>query len=180
MTTPLRYNTVAIALHWILALLMIFMVFFGEELMEVEDEGAVAATFLPSLHISIGVAILVLSVLRLAWRLMKPPPPLPATMKPWEMALSHATHIAFYVLMIGVPLLGWLATPEFLADEPGMAAISAFGIGLPQAPNLGIDAKEFHEIGSNAAMVLIILHVLAALKHQFVDRDALLRRMSPL
>ena len=160
-----------------MAALLIFMVFFGEGLMEVD--GATASTLLPSVHVSLGVAILVLSVLRLIWRLIKPPPALPASMKSWEVALSHATHIAFYVLMIGIPLLGWLAIPEFLTDEPGMSAISAFGIGLPQAPNFGIDAKEFHEIGSNIVMVLIILHVLAALKHQFYDRDALFKRMSP-
>jgi cytochrome b561 len=179
MTNQQRYSTIAIAIHWAIALLMIFMVFFGEELMEVEDEGEIAGTFLPSLHISIGVAILVLSLARLAWRLAHSPPPLPATMKRWEAGLSHATHITFYLLMIGIPVLGWLATPEFLRDEPTMAAMSAFGFGLPVAPDLGIDAAEFHEIGSNIAMVLIILHVLAALKHQFVDGDGLLRRMIP-
>lgn len=180
MTTSQSYNSVAIALHWILALLMIFMVFLGEELMEAAEEGGTATTFQPSLHVSIGVSILVLTVARLVWRLMNPPPPLPQTMKTWERGLSHVMHIAFYVLMIGVPLLGWLAIPEFVADEPGMAGISAFGFGLPSAPDLGFEAKEAHEIGSNIAMILIVLHVLAALKHQFFDRDGLMRRMSPV
>lgn len=180
MTRPRRYNTVAIALHWTLALLIIFMVLCGERLTELEDDGVTASTFLPSLHVSIGVTILVLPVLRLVWRLMNPPPPLPVTIKPWEVGHSHAMHLAFYVLLIGIPLLGWLAIPEFLTDEPAMSAISAFGVGLPQAPDFGIDAKEFQEIGSNIVMALVILHALAALKHQFVDRDALLKRMRPL
>jgi len=129
--------------------------------------------------VSIGVTILVLSVLRLVWRLMNPPPPLPVAMKSWELALSKATHILFYVLMIGLPVLGWLALPAFIAEEPAMSAVSVFGLSVPVAPNLGLPAGELHEIGSNVAMVLTILHVLAALKHQFYDRDGLLLRMSP-
>jgi len=82
--------------------------------------------------------------------------------------------------MIGLPLTGWLAFPEFLRETPAMSGVTVFGLfPLPVAPAFGEFGGEVHEIGSNAAMVLVILHVLAALKHQFIDHDTILRRMSP-
>ncbi len=82
--------------------------------------------------------------------------------------------------MIGLPLTGWLAFGGLLAEEPAMAAVRAFGaFSLPPAPNLGDAAEEVHEIGSNIAMVLLGLHVLAALKHQFIDGDGVMGRMLP-
>jgi cytochrome b561 len=170
-----RYSKTAIILHWLTALLLIPMLFLGEELMEVQD----GSTFLPSIHVSLGVTILALALLRLAWRLGNPPPSLPATMKPWEKTASHVTHWLFYAIMIGVPLTGWLSLPEFVADEPAMSAISLFGVlPLPRAPNLG-EVKEIHEIGSKIGIGLLALHVLAALKHQFIDRDNIFVRMRP-
>ncbi|MFN0194570.1 MAG: cytochrome b [Aestuariivirga sp.] len=128
-----QYSKTAFALHWLTALLLIPMLFFGEELMEAEG----GSTFLPSLHVSIGVTILLLAVLRLLWRLGNPPPLLPATMKPWEKTASHVLHALFYVVMIGVPLTGWLSLPEFFADEPAMTAISLYGaLPLPPAPRV--------------------------------------------
>lgn len=170
-----RYDAVAMALHWIMAILMVIMIFFGEDLMD-EDGG----TFLPSIHVSIGTAILALTVVRLAWRLMNPPPALPATMAPWEQTLSKLTHVLFYLLMIGLPITGWLAFGDFVREEPGMAGVRMFGLfAVPGAPVMGEFVKEIHEVGSKVAMVLVILHVLAALKHQFVNRDDILRRMLP-
>ncbi len=89
-----RYDSVAMSLHWIIAALVIFMMFVGEELMG-EDEGA----FLPSLHVSIGSAILLLTVLRLAWRILNPPPALPASMAGLEQFAAKAAHLAFYALL---------------------------------------------------------------------------------
>ena len=182
-STRARYDTVAIVIHWLAAVLMIFMVVFGEELMEVEEESEAASTalsFLPSLHVSLGTAILVLTVFRLLWRVINPPPHLPATMKGWEIAVTRAVHGLFYVLLVGIPVTGWLATPEFLREEGVASALHIFGVfPLPAAPNVGEAPEELHEIGSKIAMVLIILHVLAALKHQFINRDGLLARMSP-
>jgi cytochrome b561 len=179
-----KYDGVAMIIHWVTAILMIFMIIFGEELMEDGERGeaaaAAAGAFLPSLHVSFGVAILLLTLLRLVWRVVNPPPPYPATLKGWEVTLSKVTHALFYVLMIGIPLTGWFAFGEFVREEPAMSAVRVFGLfAVPAAPNVGELAKELHEIGSNAAMVLVILHVLAALKHQFVDGDHIFRRMLP-
>ena len=179
-----RYDMVAMVLHWIIAILMIFMIVFGEDLIRVSRDPAAAAaagTFLPSFHVSIGIGVLVLSVVRLGWRLINPPPPLPITMAPWEQMASKATHILFYILLIGLPLSGWLSLGHYAVSRPVAAGAQVFGLGsLPLAPDLGEIGGALHGLGSNLAIALVILHVLAALKHQFVNRDNVLRRMLPL
>lgn len=176
-TARTRYDTVAMSLHWLIAVLLIFMLFFGGDLMKGGKAGGVLG---PSLHVSIGSAILVLSVLRLAWRLFNPPPAYPASMAPWEQMAAKATHLLFYVLLIGMPLTGWLATPKFLNDEEAVIGLTVFGaFPLPGAPNPGLPMKDFHSIGSNISIALLALHVLAALKHHFINRDGVLRRMLP-
>ena len=172
-----RYDIVAMSLHWLIASLLIYMLFFGEELMEVEDGGG---TFGPSLHTSIGSTILALSVLRLAWRLVNPPPAYPDGMAKWERMASPVTHLLFYILLIGIPLTGWLATPKFLSEEGISAGLTIFGaFPLPGAPSTGLPMKSIHELGSNLGIALLALHVLAALKHHFINRDDVLRRMLP-
>jgi cytochrome b561 len=175
----LKYDSVAMLLHWVTALLIIFMLVFGEELIDAAEHGD-GGTFPASVHVSVGVAILVLTLLRMFWRLTHAAPPLPVTMKSWETMLSKLTHFAFYALLIGIPLTGWLAFGDFVREEPAMAFLKVFGLfALPSAPDIGEAAKEIHEIGSNAMIVLVVLHVLAALKHQFVDDDGIFRRMLP-
>lgn len=178
-TAPAKYNGIAMILHWVTALLMIFMIFFGEYLMGEKGEN-VSGTFLPSIHVSIGVAILALTLLRVFWRLTNPPPPDPATMKSWEVTVSKLTHALFYVLMIGLPLTGWLAFTDFLRENPVMANVTVFGLfSVPGAPIASEFAGGAHAIGSKIGMALVILHVLAALKHQFIDGDGIFRRMLP-
>jgi cytochrome b561 len=165
------------SLHWFIAVLLIFMLFFGEELMKGKGAGG---AFGPSLHVSIGSAILVLSVFRLAWRLINPPPAYPASMARWEQVAAKATHLLFYVLLIGMPLTGWLATPKFLSEKGAMMGLTIFGaFPPPGAPNLGLPMKAIHELGSNFGIALLALHVLAAFKHHFINRDGVLRRMLP-
>lgn len=172
-----RYDTVAMSLHWLIAALLIFMLSFGGGLMQAEGGGS---TLAPSVHVSIGSAILVLTVLRLAWRLANPPPAYPASMAKWEQMASKATQVLFYVLLIGIPLTGWLATPRFLSREAAMTGITLFGaFPLPDAPSLGFPMRGVHELLSNLSIALLTLHVLAALKHHFINRDGVLRRMLP-
>ena len=172
-----KYDSVAMSLHWLIAVLFIFMLFFGEDLMEEEDG---FGAFGPSLHVSLGSAILILSVIRLAWRLVQST----ACLSRRHGALGahgrkgHA--FSFYVLLIGLPLTGWLATPKFLREEGAKTDLTVFGaFPLPSAPSLGLPMKGMHELGSNLGIALLALHVLAALKHHFITRDDVLRRMLP-
>ena len=170
-----RYSTVAISLHWLIAALMIYMILFGEDLIR-----RPTGTFYPSLHASIGISVLILSLARLGWRLMNPPPPLASTMKPWEVFISHITHWLFYILMIGLPLTGLMAFTHQLPKEAILSGTTLFGIApVPGLPDLGGIGGNVHSLASKVAEVLIILHVVAALKHQFWDRDNILKRMSP-
>lgn len=171
-----RYDMVAMGLHWIIAALVIYMLFFGEDLMRQRS-----TAFAPSLHVSIGSAIFILTVLRLIWRLMNPPPAYPASMAPWEKLASTVTHVLFYALLLALPLSGWLALPRFLSKAGSLVAITVFGaFPAPAAPDLGLPMGTAHSLMSNIGIALLALHVLAALKHQFINRDNVLRRMLPM
>ena len=101
-------------------------------------------------------------------------------MAPWEQIASKATQLLFYVLLIGIPLTGWLAMPRFLSHEGAMTEFTIFGaFPLPGAPSLGLPMRGVHEFMSNLSIALLTLHVLAALKHHFINRDDVLRRMLP-
>jgi cytochrome b561 len=179
-TAQQAYSKPAIWLHWIVAILMIFMLVFGEDYIRV-PRGASLAEWGPSAHASIGIMILLLGAARLLWRLGNPPPAQPTGMSRWEVLASHATHWAFYGLMIAIPVLGLLAIVPFGEARLDLDKVTFFNL-FPVAflPNLGGWTLEAHEIASKIAQILVIIHVLAALKHQFWDKDNLLSRMRPM
>jgi len=155
---------------------MVFLLVFGEDLIE-QDHGVQIG---PALHVSVGVTILFLTILRLLWRLANPPPAYPAGMAWWEKLAAKITHLLFYVLLTALPLSGWLAIPEFLEDEHMGRDVSIFGLfPLPIAPNIDLSMDDVHEFASNVTIALLLMHVLAALKHHFVNRDDVLRRILP-
>ena len=174
-----RYSIVAIILHWASALLIIYMIFWGEGLVRGQPwmNPPVPANN-PGLHASLGILILALAVARLAWRRMNPPPadvPMPA----WQAVASHTMHWAFYALMIVIPLSGMAQWGKsILGKHPEYANFTVFG--LFPVPHFSMDwLGSIHGIGVNVAMALLFLHVAAALKHQFIDKDRLLMRMVP-
>ena len=180
-----RYDGVAMTIHWVTAVLMIYMVFFGEDLMKTGMRAARAgdatnATFQPSIHVSIGLAILLLTLLRVVWRLTHTAPAYPASMKRYEVVGSKSLHGIFYLLLIGLPITGWLSFGEVAARLPALVGTSFFGaLPVPLAPFTTRIFGEMHGLGSNLAMALIGLHVLAALKHQFIDKDSIFSRILP-
>lgn len=172
-----RYSTVSIILHWTIFVLIFANATFGgwmEEAVPAEKLGYF------QLHKSVGITILVLSLLRLGWRLAHPWPAFPDGMARWERIFARTTHALFYVLMIGAPLMGWAA-----ASTGGAPEVSLFGF-LP-GPNLPLAVNEtlsetlggIHKAMVKSIYVVLGLHVLGALKHQFFDRDNVLHRMLP-
>ncbi len=123
--------------------------------------------------------MLALSLARIGWRLTHRPPPLPATLAPWRAASSRVVHAAFYVLMIALPLTGWLRT------SPNAYPFSWFG--LFDVPKFPIErgsaeaaaAAAAHEAFGWAMLLLALLHIAAALHHRFVLRDRVFARMAP-
>lgn len=196
MTAPNRYSTVAIALHWAVAVCILSMIPMGLWMTAaIEQPGSQALAYrVFQIHKSIGFLILALTAIRIVWRLTHRPPTLPGGMKRWEAFAANATHVAFYALMLGLPLTGWLYVSAGWAvsqDRALEVATSWFGLfpipHLPGVPELAVGARRalaFHAMGAHAAMawgavVLVVLHVGAALKHQFVDRDGVLAHMVP-
>jgi cytochrome b561 len=176
MNTPaISYSKGAIWLHWLIAALMITMLFLGEDMIR-----HATATFYPSLHASLGISILALSIVRIWWRFTHPVPALPDTMKNWEQKVSHLTHFVFYVLMIGLPLSGLMSFSSEVTKETILSGTTIFGLfAVPALPNIAGAGGIIHGFGAEVGQVLVILHVLAALKHQFWDKDNLFRRMLP-
>jgi cytochrome b561 len=178
-TSTLRYTSTAIWLHWIIAILIVFLLFPGHELIEVQRGGDLSG-WQPSAHASLGLLVLLLSAVRIFWRVMHKAPPLPGHMPRLQVVASHALHGLFYVLMLALPLTGLMALQSFGADRLNPEAVSFFKLfSLYGLPDLGEWTSEAHDVAGNATKLLLALHVAAALKHQFWDRDGLLKRMSP-
>ncbi len=179
-----RYTAVAIVLHWMIALGIIGMIGLGWYMGDIEDRAQQYA--LIQLHKSFGISILLLSVARLVWRLMNPPPAEPP-MPVWQATAARVTHIAFYVLIIAMPLTGWIMVSASPTGIPTRLFQSVPWPHLPGLPDMSADAKEafhgpiefIHSKLAWVAIVLLVIHVGAALKHQFLDRDNLLARMLP-
>ena len=171
-----RYGAVAQALHWIIAGLIatqFTLAWTAEDL----PLGMHKLTLLAR-HKSFGMTVLMLAALRLAWRLFNPAPPLPEGMSKVERFLARATHYAFYVLLFAMPLSGWLMSS---AKNYSVSWFSLFTWPNLIAPNdRAFDLlKQTHWLLSNVLFALAILHILAALKHHFWNRDDVLKRMLP-
>ena len=168
-----RYGGVAILLHWLLALMIVGA--FGVGLYMADLPVSPSRLKLYSYHKWAGITILALSALRLLWRLThRPPadPPMPA----WQARAAHATHGLLYALFFIVPLVGWAYSSA--AGFP----IVWFGV-LPLPDFVPVDKalaeaiKPWHQRSAMLLAALVLLHVAGALKHHWIDRDGLLRRM---
>ncbi|MEO1014383.1 MAG: cytochrome b [Pseudomonadota bacterium] len=179
------YTSVAVALHWLIAVMILGQI-----------AGGVYMSGLPlgsekfqlyQMHKSFGITVLLLSLARLGWRLTHPAPPLPVDMKDWERRVARVSHIAFYALMIGVPLGGWaVVSSSPLADS---VPTKLFGVipwphlpffsGVADRETLSESIAGMHEFFAFATLALMALHVCAALRHHFVQKDAVLTRMIP-
>jgi cytochrome b561/polyisoprenoid-binding protein YceI len=180
-----RYATIAIVLHWLIAAAIVLQVVLSSRMEGRPTPESFAVT---QLHKSVGVTILLLSLLRLGWRLLNPPPPLPPTMARWERALAHATHIGLYAVMLGMPLTGWIMVSTSRIVLPTLLYWTIPWPMIPGLADLAPAAKRaWHEVGEvghgtiiKFGYVLLALHVAGALKHQLFSRDEpVLGRMAP-
>jgi cytochrome b561 len=174
---PTRYGAVAQLFHWLIAALIVTQFVLANW----ADGLPIGAHKLALLarHKSFGMTVLMLAILRLSWRLKNPPPELPSGMTPLETMLARATHIAFYVLLFAMPMTGWLMSSA--------KNYSVSWFGWFTWPNLiGKNETAFdllrtaHHLLGDALFVIAVLHILAALKHHFWNKDDVLLRMLPL
>ncbi|MHC5652615.1 cytochrome b [Stappia sp. ICDLI1TA098] len=160
--TPPSYSPAQIGLHWLIAALVIFQLVFGESIKDyghVLRDGKTPETLvwlMGNLHIWVGVAVLVLALARLGLRVARGAPPAPDALHPHLVTAMKSVYVLFYVLLIGAPLTG----------------LAAWYLGIHIS-------GEIHETLKPVFIVLISLHVLAALWHRFVLKDDVMARMLP-
>lgn len=180
-----RYTGVAIGLHWAIALSIIGLILGGWFMTDLPD-GHPLQYGLYQLHKSIGITILILTVARILWRVMNPPPPQAAGLAGWEATASHLAHIGFYALMIAMPLTGWLYVST--AVQFDIPTILYGIVPWPDLPFMGAltnDAahtaiESVHSMLAWVMIGLLALHVCGAIKHEMSDEEGVLKRMIPL
>lgn len=171
-----RYGSVAIVLHWLIAALVFAQIYLGWWMIEIPKYpvGVRAAWF--NLHKSIGLTIALLVLLRLAWRLRNPPPPLPASLPRWQARAAGINHFLLYAALLLQPLAGYLGSS--FSGYP----IKYFGISVPSLVRAAPDLKELmsdiHFALAWIVTLLVLLHILAALTH-LAKRDGIFQRMLP-
>lgn len=173
--TQVRYSYGAIALHWLIALLLFFQISLGWAL-DGPNSPALFDRF--QLHKSVGITILVLSLIRLALRLTVPRPA-PTEGPAWQRRLAETVHWLFYVVMIGTPLTGWLIVSTSKIQVPTLI----WGVlplpHLPVGHGLHDVAEQAHGLLVFSTLLLFLLHVAGALRHQWLLRKPELQRMIP-
>ena len=174
MNTVLRYSPPAIVLHWLLALLI--FVTFPLGLYMADLPLSPDKLKLYSYHKWIGITILMLASLRVMWRVTHTPPPLPGDLARWQRRTSQVVHGSLYLLILAIPLSGWL-----MSSAKGFQTVW-FGV-LPLPDLIGKDKAlgellaGVHQALNFTLLFLVILHVGAALKHHFIERQPFMQRM---
>lgn len=182
--TTARYGAVSQALHWLIVALIITQYVLAELAESAgEDRAAHPAAALQQLallarHKSVGLTILMLALVRLLWRFFSAPPPFPTSMPRWQVWVAKLTHYTFYALLFLLPVSGLVMSA---ASNYPVSYFGLFTIPNLVAPDETLKEimKERHEMLFDILVVVAFVHVVAALKHHFVDRDDVLRRMLP-
>ena len=182
-----RYTKTAMALHWIVALLIVINVLLAWLWPNLLPDAQVRPAI--DLHKSIGITILGLAILRLLWRFGHRPPPMPLGHAGWEVMTSKFVHWGFYAILFAMPLTGWImdsayekaATTPFILfgiiPFPRLGFILALDPATKKAVHDGFGAA--HSLIAYAVYALFVLHVAGALKHQWLDGTKELQRMWP-
>lgn len=172
-----RYSTVSLTFHWGIALAVLAQILLITAREAIE--GPMSRELL-GVHKALGVTILVLTVARLLWRIANPPIPLPAGTSNWQRIAARVTHGLFYVLLIAIPLFGWAASSAGGRDIDWFGLFNWPLLPIERSRESAGTYMDLHKAGVKTLYVLLALHVLAGLKHHFVDRDNVLHRMIPL
>lgn len=169
-----RYDRTAIFLHWAIAFLIAAAFLLG---LTVDDFPKAYKDAVVNAHSLLGLGILLLTLLRIGWRLGHPPPPAPRSTSPGLERLARLAHFLLYALMLAVPLIG---LPTLFYRGRGLDfGLFQFPPFLARTPEIFRPLTELHELGAYALVGLAAGHVAAALYHQWILRDALIARMMP-
>lgn len=176
--TTAEWGAIQQLFHWLVVLAVLAQLVLGFSYAGLPSESATWQQLFP-IHTTLGLSIGLVMLLRLVWRLLNPVPMLPDTLKPWQKTLARTTHWLFYLLLIGLPIGGYL-----LVSTHGQP-VPFYGWSLP--PLMAIADNELlhatiwtlHAAGSFLVILLVLMHILGALRHEWQLRDDVLRRMTP-
>ena len=173
----IRYRKIVMWIHWITAILVVMQVYIGFTFHDL-PRGSEERAFVFGWHKTWGALILILALVRLAVRLINPPPPFPSDYPAWKRAAAVWSHRFFYVLLVALPLTGLAAVSG--RAEDGWVPLQ-LGLQLPAIPGIPKENGfgDVHEVLVFVTLALVALHVLAALYNQFVDRGPVAGRMWP-
>ena len=172
-----RYSTVSLILHWLTAVLVITQIVLIQA--HEATDGPISREFV-NIHKSVGLSILVLTLIRLGWRVANPAIPLPPDTPRWQKLVARGTHVLFYILLLAMPLVGWAASSAAGRDIVWFGLFEWPLLPIGGGRDVARDLMDLHESAAKLLIALVILHVLGALKHHFIDRDNVLHRMIPL
>lgn len=177
--SPSQWGWVSITLHWVTVLLIIGLAIVGSQMDDLPTSLMKVKVY--ALHKSVGLTVLALAAVRVLWRLVAGAPALPP-MPRWQKLAAHASHVALYALLLAMPLSGWLLHS---ASSKSGYALKWFGLfKVPAITTYDLAVKEFahelHEGLFKAILVVAAIHIAAAFKHHFLERDQTLHRMLPL
>jgi cytochrome b561 len=172
-----RYDNVAIGLHWLVALGVLIMIGLGWYMTGI-PKGTPSRAFFYNLHKSIGVTLAVIILIRAYWRWTHPAPPLPPGTASWVVNAARLSHALLYALLVFMPAVGFIAS-NF--SKYGVTYFGLFKIGpfFPENKTLYDLFQGFHDAAAAVLVAVIAIHVAAALKHLLLDKDGVFYRMLP-
>ena len=173
--TTRAWGSITKALHWLIVLLIINQWVIAQR---AEDLTGFQKFKALAWHKSFGMTILMLAVIRLGWRLMNPVPDLSAETRPWERYLARVSHFLLYLLIFAMPVTGWLMSS---AKAYGVSWFNLFAFPdlISKNDRMYENMHDLHEWLFGSLVLVALLHVAGALKHHFIDRNEVLRRMLP-
>lgn len=173
--TRIRYGSVAKTLHWLIALLVITILCIGYLMQYIKNEKVFGEVI--NIHKLMGLSILILMIMRAVWALINPKPELPPSSATWVAFASRSVHILFYILLIAMPIAGWIMSiasgyvPKFFSWS--------IMLPIPRSKYIADLFENIHNTLAIVIIVVIVLHVSAALYHYFFKKDNVLQRMLP-
>jgi len=173
-TGQARFPIISRLLHWLMAIMVLAMLFIGIGMAATESD---RYRVLFSIHKPLGIAILILVIVRFSNRLLNPPPPLPTAMPGWQRLAAKGSHVVLYALMFTMPLVGWgmlsaAPYPVVLAGSLHLPSI------LPQNATLYAELRQLHTVLAYLFFLTFLAHLGAALLHGLIRRDGVFESMA--